>query len=346
MGNAKFPGTIFCRKGRKRLVIKFTDIEGNYIEESTGLLDTPENRKIAEKLLEQRYLQRMGLAPVSANKPKYMLYEVFQKFIEHKRQAVTLRQVNNLIDAFNIFFPEDMPLTQTNINNSIKKNLPKLKEKLKQSSLNTRIIQINTFFNFLFKEKYIPEKIDYLNEFKKKVNFNIDPWTKQETEEILEIAYKINPELARIIELLVLTGMRIGEVLHLKWSQIKGDKIVIPNKINKGQEESLFISARVREILSSQSQSQAQLGSEYVFPSNKYSAIVIRLKRILAKSNIDARNRGFHSFRKYFINRIFDNQDLSLQNKLFIARHKKVDTTLSHYLYVNQDIIKDAIDKL
>ena len=66
---------------------------------------------------------------------------------------------------------------------------------------------------------------------------------------------------AEIIRLLLLTGCRKGELVHLRWSEIDGD--VLRLRDSKTGPRTVFLNTQARAILAR----QPRTGSEYVFPS-------------------------------------------------------------------------------
>lgn len=71
-----------------------------------------------------------------------------------------------------------------------------------------------------------------------------------------------------VIKLLLFTGCRKGEILSLKWSQVKLDegRLFLPITKN-GKSRSILLNAKSRQILVSLTDHRGEGGSEYVFPS-------------------------------------------------------------------------------
>ncbi len=105
-------------------------------------------------------------------------------------------------------------------------------------------------------------------------------YTPEELERILDAAERVEREARsyasiqryakRIILLLLYTGMRLGEVLKLKWENIKDDKIALKRTETKQKKEKVIpLTDSIREVLEQFQDSRRKDG--YVIPLRRRS---------------------------------------------------------------------------
>lgn len=148
-----------------------------------------------------------------------------------------------------------------------KDHLMKLDEYLKgldrsKATINHYFTLIKSLFNYAIKKKKysgenpINEITPYTVEEKRR------EYNPEELERILKAAEQIEKEakknayiqkyVKRIILLLLYTGMRTGEVLNLKWENVKDDKIVLKRTETKQKKEKIIpITKGIRAVLES-----------------------------------------------------------------------------------------------
>lgn len=138
---------------------------------------------------------------------------------------------------------------------------------------------LKTFFNWLIDQGYHPgpnpvKKVrPYVVEEKRRA------YTPEEIEKILKAADYLEKRAKpndciiknayKIIRLLLLTGMRAGELFNLKWSSINSDHIFIPQTETKQRKDKIIpITPAIREILD---ELAVQRKDEYVLPLRRRS---------------------------------------------------------------------------
>ena len=155
----------------------------------------------------------------------------------------------------------------------------------------------------------------------------------------------------RIVLLLLYTGMRTGELLHLKWDNIKDDKIVLKRTETKQKKEKVIpLTDGIREILDTMRDDRRKNG--YVIPLSpgmkERGAVWMTdtIKKIREHSGIE--DFIFHNIR-HTASTIMVSEALgrgaSLTDIMKILGHSQIETTLK---YVHSDFgrMKKAMEVL
>jgi integrase len=143
------------------------------------------------------------------------------------------------------------------------------------------------------------------------------------------------------------TGARGTESINIKISDIyfKNHYIRIPNKIFKGQEETLLLSSVamdiVKQIIALEKGKDGRL-----FSWKRTITPIQNLENLENKLGVKIKKRGLHGFRRSFITRLFT-KDFSIDKVQEIARHQRIDTTIGHYKEFNKKkLISEMNEKL
>jgi integrase len=140
-------------------------------------------------------------------------------------------------------------------------------------------------------------------------------------------------------ELMIYSGLRIGETLDLTWSQIDFNKkdILLKNKISK-DDEIIPLSDRIIEILNNIPRKTEKV---FRWSKNSKSSLNRKFDRCLKDLEIIKNNRSFHNFRKTFRMKLF-NAKIPLENAKVLLRHKDIRTTIENYTeYARLELIND-----
>jgi integrase len=129
-----------------------------------------------------------------------------------------------------------------------------------EATINHYFTLLKSVFNYAIKEKKFSGE-NPINEIKP---YTVDEkrreYSPEELERILEAAERVEKEARknsqvqkyakRIVLLLLYTGMRTGELLNLKWDNIKEDKIILKRTETKQKKEKVIpITEGIRRIL-------------------------------------------------------------------------------------------------
>ena len=237
--------------------------------------------------------------------------------------------------------------------------LRNLKTPRAPKTINDYMGTLKTMFYFAIRKKYyfgenpITEIKPYVVASKRR------EYSPAEISRILEAADKVEAEawphtiiqkyVKRIILLLLYTGMRPGEVLNLKWENIREDKIVLQRTETKQRKEKIIPLTRgIKAVLDS----LKSPGSIYVIPRRRNQKITssqstkTALKKMREKSGIS--DFDFHSLR-HTASTIMVSQALGkgvgIADIMQILGHSKVETTMK-YMHSNFDRMKKAMEIL
>ena len=255
-------GTIISREYKTGTFLYFRKYKDRKIY-STGLIDTPKNRKILERMLEKAYLDYLNktsqVIPETLPKITYTIGELWQiykdKFLASKEKKtqksyeLSYKQLitNNDID----------PELIINIRNSqvnylyehISNNIALSNQS--NNSINLKLRSVQAFLNWLLNNGYLEHKIDLRKLKREMQKKEIHAYSENTLEEIEKLLQKQDREFFLLLQLQANLGLRIKESLQLMWEQVDFDKnkIIMPNKIKKNQSDYLPITGKVKEIL-------------------------------------------------------------------------------------------------
>jgi len=164
------------------------------------------------------------------------------------------------------------------------------------------------------------------------------------------------PEKDRaLITVLILTGLRKGELFRMSWDWVDFDNEMILVKVAKCGSSKIPMSAKVKAVLWSLGAGDSGL----VFPgryrdregdarfdprkqlSNKRAAI----SRALEAAGVDSTGVSMHTFRHSFVTALEEIPGVSYAVVRALARHGKSSVT-DHYLHVETERLRWALDQL
>jgi integrase len=164
------------------------------------------------------------------------------------------------------------------------------------------------------------------------------------TSDQLRILYQQRCRTGRLLIFAVETGLRRGELLNLKWSDIDGDSMKVTNFKNHQQVDVLPISEKAVSVLAS----LPRLG-EWVFCTNDGKPLS---KRNLNRDVRNLFNRlGFppetrlHDLRGRFLNDLISS-GVDIKTTQALARHANPNTTMKHYLRASDEAKRNALKRM
>ena len=174
---------------------------------------------------------------------------------------------------------------------------------------------------------------------KKRGNANI--WRKQRR-------YDLHPEhgeyvdhLEPVVLLALNTGMRRGEILHLRWSDIKQDNITVRGEGSKNEQSRMIpLNEEVQSILESWHNN-----SEWVFPGTGESPLTT-IKRSWANIRKEAQlpTVRFHDLRHTFATRLLQ-RGADIKTVSVLLGHQDIAVT-ARYLHATDESKRKAVDLL
>lgn len=240
--------------------------------------------------------------------------------------------------------------SQNNVEQILQKFFEVLNEKqLKPATIQRKMIVINQFLEFCQEEKLI--EININDKPKIKIDKNFSPFL--ETGDIDKIRKRLEQKntkeeirLSAIVEVLYSTGLRISELLKIKYKDYK--EIVETKSLiiqGKGQRERIvFFNKRALEGLEIYVKIREEFGkSEFLWASrNKHltrQRVFQLLKNLAQECAIDEKKMFPHSFRHRLLTDLVKG-GADLISVQAIAGHKQINTTerythIEDYLYAD-----------
>ncbi len=195
-------------------------------------------------------------------------------------------------------------------------------------------------------QNYIPNK-KYIAKFKRpKVVRVKPPYTEGEYNELVSYFNESNYEMALLLQFLWHTGSRCGEALEIKTSDIdlKNNRILIANKIFKGEQEYLLLTEQAVNIVNQLVELTKKRNDGKLF-SWKETRLPNRcLERAENNLGLKIEGRGLHGFRRGFADRLFENC-LEIPEVQEIMRHREINTTINHYKTTKQRMLLDKMNE-
>lgn len=148
-------------------------------------------------------------------------------------------------------------------------------------------------------------------------------------------------------------GIRIGDLLSLKWVQINGIDELLLNEGKTGKYRKIALNASLKEIIQ---HVFINLKKEHQFDENQFifkgrngkplsRQYVNRiLRQLFIKSKIKVQNPSSHTLRKTFGKRVYEINDRSEASLILLSQifnHSSTSITRK-YIGINQETIKDA----
>lgn len=199
-----------------------TTFEGRRVRFSTKLKDTKENREYV--LREYERLINKHLMP--KEKPSPLVKESLQNYIAKilKRKEMVLKP--NSIKSYNYFYQKindflgHKEISKINYEDIEKFYAFLLKSKLSKITIGSIISALKEVFDFALREEKISKNIV----FHKKLN-NLEvrenkPFNLEEMRYLLILSEKYPKLFENYLKIAFFTGMRVGEILALKWENV------------------------------------------------------------------------------------------------------------------------------
>jgi integrase len=174
-------------------------------------------------------------------------------------------------------------------------------------------------------------------------------WTDEELNIIL--SSEPNYELKPLIIFALYTGMRISELLGLKYSDIDDDGIHVNRQYYRGnfvkpkmnKTRVIPIHEKIKELVR-----VADKRNELVFHTKNgtpldYHNVVRSLNRFYRR--IDVTPKKFHAYRATFVTRLCNN-GVPIQVVSKLAGHENINVTSKYYTSIGLDVLNESINKI
>lgn len=240
---------------------------------------------------------------------------------------------------------------------ALEKHLGALPRKRSRATVNHYVALVKSFFNWSIDQGYFTGRNPMRSVKPYPVDQKRRAYSANEMRKIVDAAGRISatpgsrdelfPHARRLVLLLYYTGMRLGEALNLRWSNITGDIIRLERTETKQRREKVIpITKPMCEILD-------ELGAggrdEYVFPIHQPSGATLRstraedlLARIRRESGIG--DFLFHGLRHTASTLMAANigKGATLQDVMSVLGHSRTETTLK-YTHSDRDRMRSAL---
>lgn len=199
-----------------------TTYEGKRLRFSTKLKDTKENREYVLREYEKLIKDHLTPKQEVKSKAKENLEDFINKILERKKMTLKPRSIKfntYLFQKINDFLghKEISKINYEDIENFYEFLL---KQKLSKSTIQAIVSCLKEVLNFAIREEKIVKNVV----FHKKLN-NLEvrenkPFCLEEMRYLLTLAEKYPKFFSNYLKIAFFTGMRVGEILALKWENI------------------------------------------------------------------------------------------------------------------------------
>lgn len=248
--------------------------------------------------------------------------------------------------------------------NDLQMYFNELQEKFSANTIKKTYVQIHSCFKFAIIQGILNKNPCLgvtLQKKDKQENYNV--FSKQEQELILNTLNKKD-----IVDCLIyftfFTGLRLGEVLALKWTDVKGKMLSVERQYNrtvrikdvgvskltyefkdlktKNSKREIPIPDKALELLDGLPKTCDLIFNDDGKPIERKRP-QRRMTALCKKLNLE--HRSFHSIRHSYATRLFE-LDIPIKTVQSLMGHSDMDTTMNIYTHVMQDKKMEIIDKL
>ena len=173
-------------------------------------------------------------------------------------------------------------------------------------------------------------------------------WTDEELKRIMESEpeYKLHP----LILFAVYTGMRISELIGLRWENINQNAIVVSEQIYRGVTDTpkggksriIPLHPKIKEYVKA-NRSEGLVFTNINGNPLDYRVTTRSLERFYKRNGIEPKK--FHAYRATFCTNLCKN-GVPIQVASKIMGHSSIEVTAKYYTSININEMKEAIEKL
>ena len=305
------------------------------------------------------------------------LIDLMKDCIEHQKCYVKIRTYYNYLQIANCYVANDLignkdvkKIKKENLNDFIMEKYTSINQKTnKELSYSTIVLikgVINRTMKYAYENKYINELVLANVKIKKKKKEKVEALTKEEQAKIEKYIITKRQTYRYGIIICLYTGLRIGELLSLKWSDIDMKKKVICVNSTTYRtydgEKSIIVEdtpkteSSIREIplvnvvisLMKELKKFQNEESEFVISRARGKKIECRAyekswETLLKKLNI--KHYKFHVLRHTFATRALE-VGVDIKTLSEILGHSNPTVTLNTYVHTDYNLKKNAINRV
>jgi integrase len=307
----KGTGGIFRVPGSSFLWMQF-----NGVRRSSGLPDTPENRRIIGAIMDKAYMRMQldGIDPFRSQIETVTIASAFDEFMATYAQARQPKTQQWYQQSFEYFFDRhrDKRLETLSVQTLMEKALShqakgKQGRVISPTAKHTYLRGAMAFLRWAHRKRYLKDAIDaahlasYVEHVPRK-----EPkvYTDAElTRIVARLRAEGESEVALIVELGAVTGFRIHELLELRRSWFREDHIVVESKDHR-RIERFPLWSEAREVISRIPMRDDDMLFGLPPGQNSSDRIRWRFAQAMKAEGIEADGRSLHVLRKTFISRV------------------------------------------
>jgi len=263
------------------------------------------------------------------------IQNIFNKFMEYKKKItkITKKTEQYYIFGFNaVIKDKNKILSEANIRKQIEDYVKNAA--VSANSINIYLRAVAGFLNWASDDdnNFIPRK-NYIKKYKQKETKQIKPnYSEDEYNLFLKYFETRNYEMYLFLQFLWNTGARVGEALTIKLSDLdlENNRILVPNKIYKGQQETLLLIPAALKIVEQVKKLAIERGETKLFTWKETKLPNMIMKRAENNLKMKKKGRGLHGFRRSFTDRLIDS-GIEITDVKDALRHKDIKTTEESY---------------
>lgn len=338
--------------------LDFYSASGKRQRGSTKLKATVENLKIIKKQVIPDIYDGIGKEPILREKEikKWSLEDFAIEFFELKKNKIRGHTLNRNIMHFNNHIAPYFGKKE--LNSLTPLEIERWQNEMEENYKSSTVQKLRTIFSEILKKAKNNDLVDR-NPFEKvpgiqkKNTTEVNPFTEKELNGIIQ---NTNGYMKNFIKFMVATGMRPGEIIALKWSDIDFERKKVNvertriRSLKKGEiqngEVKTASSERIVDLLilgeeALLKQKELTFKYEYIFinqskrPFYSHDIIGLNFKKILKKSKI--KERPIYNLRHTFASQLISKgADITWVSKML--GHKDITITLKVYTkFIKED---------
>ena len=209
------------------------------------------------------------------------------------------------------------------------------KKKLSPSTINKRLSVLSKTLKFAYEREWIGV-VPRIKRFKEPEG-RLRWYTIEEEKALLNWLEDNYPDAADLTKILLDTGLRISEALRIRWQDIRGKLLIIPER-KAGNTSGIPMTKRVKEVL--ERRKGMKLSQPFQGMTLHSMGATLKMSRkFLAFMNIEG--SCWHACRHTFISRLVQ-KGVQLKVVQQLAGHKTIQMTL-RYAHLAPENLEDAI---
>lgn len=332
------------------------DAQGKQIRKSFGSF---KKSVVLDKMNKTKYENKYNILSNSDIKFGDLYLEWVNSY---KKNEITDNTLNEYITLYKLRI-KNYSLSNLKVNQITLKDLQyyfnSLQEKFTPKTIKNTYLRINSCFDFAVIQGISIKnycKGVKLQKIEKKTN-KIKVFTKEEQRKVLKYL-NLDDVVDCVIFFTFYTGLRLGEVLGVKWKNINGNMIDIVEQYGRVVKDGLNYEFRKLKTVNGlrtiplpekvlQMLKKLPRNSELIFNTSGKGIDHKRPQRRITKicKELGIPHRSFHSIRHSYATRLFE-LGVPIKTVQALMGHSDINTTMNVYTHVMNDTKIEALEKL